>query len=717
MAREYRGAIAQGVTRGPNAVRGLDIPGPNAWDAGTVSAKYEFGRSGRVSLAKVPIGRSACTLGRARPQLHVRMALKKKIGSWVGVGLAVGLIGCKPQPLNPDDDGSHVQVEAETEDGSEGGEASVSPFGMSPMVRLFTGGLDKPGPYEEPKESESFSADAPHYLVLELDEPIGELHSVSLLSMSATVPLRGITEQLRKAALDEQVQGIIVRANGPSVDMATAQELRDALVAFKSNGARRVLCHTEGVVNAAYYVLAACDRIALAPLGNVIVSGPVATPVHVKGLLDRLGITADFLHVGAFKGAAEPITRDAPSPEMIETLEAIVEQSYQSMLEGIEQGRGLDRDAAIAVVDTALFVGEQAVEARLVDEVATWEAFRDTAVADEGWKVLGSDANPLKDFGALQRFLGLVPPERPSGPHVALVYAVGNIVDGEGSGIVGAREEIASRTLVAALRAVAADEEVAAVVLRVDSGGGSALASEQIWMAASQLAEKKPLVVSMGSVAASGGYYISAAADKIYARQNTLTGSIGVVGGKIAFGGALEDVGVETYAVKRGERAMMWSTMDPWTASERDAVRQMMEATYERFLQRVSSGRSLTRGDVHAIAQGRVWTGVHAEERGLVDALGGLEAALAEAHRMADLEPGGEIEVYPPDPTLRDLLSSFGEVRSPVERSGDALLGLALSAAHLAGADEAAALERILGTLADLRDTRVWALSWVRPPI
>jgi protease IV len=636
-----------------------------------------------------------------------------KLWSCVAIVMLAGAFACKPQPLLPRDDASEEPSAAAEDEDTPDDDGGAAPFGMPPMAKLFTRGLEKPGPYDEPKQSPDWSADAPHFVVVELEGSLGELESFSMFGMGKVGAMRKVTARLREAAGKDEVRGLLLRATGLSIDMATAQELRDALVAFKGAGDRRVVCHTEHAANAAYHVLTACDRIGLAPLGEVSISGPAATPVHVKGLLDRLNISADFIHVGAFKGAAEPITREAPSPEMIETLEAIVERSYRTLVEGIEQGRGLDREAAEAAIDRALFVGEQALEASLVDQVAVWETFRDTVTEGTAWKRLESKQNPLADFASLQRFVGLVPPKRPKGPHVAVVTAVGNIIDGKGSGIMGAREEIASRTLVAALRALEADVDVRAVVLRIDSGGGSARASEQIWMAASELAQKKPLVVSMGSVAASGGYYIAAPAKKIYARENTLTGSIGVVGGKLVFGDALASIGVKTYAVKRGERALMWSTAAPWTRSERDAVSQMMEVTYERFLDRVARGRSMKRDDVHEIAQGRVWTGADAKARGLVDELGGLDAALADAHRMAGLEPGGALQTYPPEPTLRDILSSFGGgVASGTTLAWGELAG---SAAQTLGA-ELEGVEGILRTLRDLRNTRIWAVSWVRPP-
>jgi protease IV len=637
-----------------------------------------------------------------------------KLWSWFAAVAIAGGLACEPRPLLPNGEGD--EGSAEPDEGEPGeDDSSASGFGMPPMAKLFTRGLEKPGPYEEPKQSADWSLDAPHYVVVELEGSLGELESFSLFGMSKVGALRKVTDRLRDASQQEEIRGLLLRSTGLSLDMATAQELRDALLAFKGDGARSVVCHTERASNAAYHVLTACDRVGLAPLGEISIPGPAATPVHVKGLLDRLGVTADFVHVGAFKGAAEPITREAPSPEMLETLDAVVEQSYQTLLQGIEEGRGIEREAAVAAIDRALFVGTQAMQASLVDQVAVWESFRDEVTEGMAWKRLESKKNPLEDFASLQRFVGMLPPKRPKGPHVALVTAVGNIIDGKGSGILGAREEIASRTLSAALRALARDEDVRAVVLRIDSGGGSALASEQIWAAASDLAEAKPLVVSMGSVAASGGYYIASPAKKIYARENTLTGSIGVVGGKIVFGDALSSIGVRTYEVKRGERALMWSSARAWTPAEREAVIEMMQVTYERFLERVSAGRAMQRDAVHEVAQGRVWTGTDARAKGLVDELGGLDAALADAHRMAGLEPGGALQVYPPEPTLRDILASFGDVGLGASAASGAWLDLAGSAARTLGA-ELEAVDGILRSLRDLRDTRIWAVSWIRPP-
>jgi len=621
--------------------------------------------------------------------------------------LASLALGCNP----PADD---KDAKPTPSDGGGSPSDGASPMGLPPMAALFTAGLDKPGPYEEPRQSPDYEDGKPHHLVLELEGTIDELQSLDLFAGSMGKPLRDITTTLHTAAADPNVEGLVVRAADLSLDMAAAEELRGQLLAFKGNGARTVRCHAEVAANAVYYLLTACDQLVLAPLGELAIPGPAATPVHVKGLMDELGLQADFLHVGAFKGAAEPITRDAPSPEMMQTLEAIVARSYDTMVAGMVEGRKIDEAAAKAAIDQAIVLGPDAVQKKLVDELATWEAFLPKATDGGPWKKHRDAENPMADFTELQRFLGLMPPERPSGPHVALVYAVGNVIDGKGSGTVGARDEIASRTLVATLRALAKDDDVKAVVLRVNSPGGSALASEQIWHAVAEVKGKKPVVVSMGGVAASGGYYISTGATKIYANANTLTGSIGVVGGKIVVGPALEQIGVKSYEVHRGERALMMSAMTPWTEAERTAMQGMMESVYEAFLAHVAEGRGMKRDAVHEIAQGRVWTGAKALEIGLVDEIGGLEAALAEARTLAGVGADAELEVYPGKPTIRDLISSFGQVqaggvRAPVRAALEEL-------AALAGPEHARAVASLLGIVEDLRNTKVWAVSWVQPP-
>jgi protease-4 len=303
---------------------------------------------------------------------------------------------------------------------------------------------------------------------------------------------------------------------------------------------------------------------------------------------------------------------------------------------------------------------------------------------------------------------------RPTDDHVALVYAVGDVVDGGGDGIVGARAQIASRTLVPTLRVLAADDHVKAVVLRIDSGGGSALASELIWHAVAEVKAKKPVIVSMSDVAASGGYYIACGATKIYAQPDTLTGSIGVVGGKLAPAGALGKLGVTTFPMGRGKRATMFASLGPWNDDERATVQETMQAVYTVFVGRVAAGRGKQPADIEPIAQGHVWTGTQAKQNGLVDELGGLDAALAEARTLGKVDAKIAIEVYPPTITLRDLIGRFGNVQAPLGlgSSADSLAAAALlDVAGVLSPEVAEVARRTLVQVASFRQERVQTIA------
>lgn len=535
------------------------------------------------------------------------------------------------------------------------------------MLEKLQESLEKPGPYEAPEKSKDFDETKPHWGVMKLSGGIVEREAFSWSGSSGT-ELRNVVARLRALAKDEKVTGLVLRISEVGISLPDVVELRAAMHDFRAAG-KQLICHTEDASNSTYLVLTACGQIGLAPLGQIAVTGPAAMPIHVKPLLDKLGVTADFLHVGAYKGAAEPLTRDAPSEEMRETLGAILDRRYQTMVDVISKERKLDAATTKAVIDTALFPSEQALAAKLVDQVTSFEAFRDKHVGSAAWtklEVEPKDEGQLQTMMKVARFIGAMPPEKPVGDHVAVIYALGDITDGGGDGVLGARQEIASHTLVAAIRAIAADDTVKAVVLRIDSGGGSAQASELIWEAVNQLKAKKPVIVSMSDVAASGGYYIASNATKIFALEDTLTGSIGVVGGKIAPGAALAKLGVNTFPMGRGKRATMMASLDPWNAEEKQVIQASMEAVYKTFVGRVAEGRKKKLEEVLPIAQGRVWTGTRAKELGLVDEIGGLDAALAEARKLAKVDATTDLEVYPPGPTLRDVLKSFGEVQTPI---------------------------------------------------
>ena len=543
-------------------------------------------------------------------------------------------------------------------------------FDLQGTLSKIKDSIQKPGPYEAPESSPKFDASQPHWGVMKLRGAIVEREAFSFTGGHGT-ELRELVDRLRDIAKDDKLVGVVVRLEPLEISLPDAVELRAVMHEVRAAG-KKLFCHSESLQNATYLIATACDKIALAPLGEVVISGPAAMPVHLKGLLDKLGVQADFVHIGKYKGAAEPLTRDAPSDEMMTVLNEILDRRYQTFVDIVAKDRGLEPGAVKGMIDTAMFTAPDAKAARLVDETQTFEAFRDGAGA--AWTRLDLDAdkaNALEAALKIARFVGAMPAERPVGDHVAVVYAVGNIIDGRGDGVLGARGEIASHTLVPALHALAIDDSVKAVVLRVDSGGGSAQASELIWAAIRDLKAKKPVIVSMSDVAASGGYYISSGATKIYALDDTLTGSIGVVGGKIAPRDALAKVGVTTFPIGKGKRATMWSSLGPWSEDERHAIETTMGSVYDVFKGRVAAGRHKTPDDVEKLAQGRVWTGAQAKENGLVDEIGGLDAALAEARSLGKVDAAAALEIYPNSPTLRDVLHSFGQVQAPLGLSSE----------------------------------------------
>ncbi|HEY4059249.1 MAG TPA: signal peptide peptidase SppA [Kofleriaceae bacterium] len=627
---------------------------------------------------------------------------------WLPILLA--LAACKDSPSKIDSLGECGQASSSSDSGKK--DSPLAGMDLQGMLTKIGDAIKKPGPYEAPEASADFSPDKPHWGTLELSGDIVERQAYSWRGGKGT-ELRLLTQRLNKLATDANLTGLVLRVGGIKMSLPDAIELRGWMTKFRAAG-KKIVCHTEDADNTSYMLLSACDTIAIAPLGQVAITGPAAMPIHIKPLLDKFGVTADFLHVGAYKGAAEPLTRDAPSEEMKETLGAILDGRYNTMVATIADARHMDAAKVKELIDTGLFPSPQALEAKLVDDVMSYEEFRAKYVTGP-WGKLELEPDASKDsFAAmmkLMRFVGTMPPEKPTGPHVALIYALGDIVDGDGDGVLGARGQIASETLVAALRAMTNDDSVKAVVLRVDSGGGSAQASELIWRAVADLKAKKPVYVSMSDVAASGGYYISSGATKIFALDDTLTGSIGVVGGKISPGNALAKLGVNTFPMGRGKHATIMASMTPWDADEKAIIQKSMQDVYDVFTGRVAKGREGKVKDVQAIAQGRVWTGKTAITLGLVDQIGGLDDVIAEALKSQNLPADADLEVYPPQPTLRDFLAGWGAVHAPFGIHASAEQDMLLQMVGTLSPDLAAEAQRLIKIALSFQQTTIQAVA------
>jgi len=486
--------------------------------------------------------------------------------------------------------------------------------------------------------------------------------------------LHRVIERLDKAAGDSRVKGVLLSIDSPELGRARADELRAAIARVRKAG-KPVAAHLVSGQPAHYLVATACDTVAMPPAATLEITGVRAEVMFYKALLDKLGVEAEILQVGEFKGAGEPMTRTTMSPQLRAQYEQFVGDLFEQLVERIAADRKLGADRVRQLIDTGVFTPQAAVEAGLIDAIAYEDELID-GLAGAGL----ADAEPVRvirdygeqkvdgDFsgiGGLVKLVELLSGQKQAAPagrerQIAVVYLTGEIREGKGKDDLFSGGAAGSESVIKAIRDAAKDDKVAAIVLRIDSPGGSALASDLIWREAERT--KKPVVASLSDTAASGGYYVAVAADRIVAAPGTLTGSIGVVGGKIAVGQALEKVGVHTDVVAKGRNAGWLSMQTPFTEPEREAFLATMKDVYRLFTTKVAAGRKLDIDRVAQLAEGRVFTGRMAKEAGLVDRLGTLDDAIDEAKKLAGIPADERIErLLLPEPRgLFDELFGMG---------------------------------------------------------
>ncbi len=450
------------------------------------------------------------------------------------------------------------------------------------------------------------------------------------LTMTASLGLDDIVHRLQEAATDDRIKGVYLDLSTISASFATLQEIRDALLAFKEESGKFVVAYSDGYSQRAYFIASAADEVYLHPEGDILFNGLVSQVIFFKGALDKLGIDMQVVKVGTFKSAVEPFILDRMSDENREQVSSFVGSIYNNFLADIAASRGIHRDTLFAIADKMLVETPQdAVDAKLVDGLK----YKDELL-DELRSRLEIDEDSDIRTVSLLKYKPSVSTST-SRDRVAVVYAVGDIVMGEGSDA-----QIGSDRISRELRRVRRDKRVKAVVLRVNSPGGSALASDVIWREVELTRQEKPIVVSMGDVAASGGYYIAAAADSIFAQPNTITGSIGVFGLIPNMQGLMNDkLGISFDQVKTGEHADFLMNVDrPLTAEEEAILQRSVNRVYDTFVKRVADGRDIPAAQVDSVGQGRVWTGEQAIEMGLVDRLASFEQSIQAAANMARLD-------------------------------------------------------------------------------
>lgn len=462
------------------------------------------------------------------------------------------------------------------------------------------------------------------------------------------------TRRLDQAAKDPGVRALVLDCDGVSAGLADLAELRAALVAFRASGKPLVVYLRDAGIGS-YYLATAADQIVMHPGGSLDLKGLAHGGQYLKGTLDKLGVVPQFVAIGQYKSAPEQFTRTGPSESSIRQEDALLDAMYAEIAQTVTAGRKLPPNEFKALVDRALFTPEEAKERGLVDAIAHPDEV--PAIAKVG------DALP---YGLMPR----KPATWKEPDEIAIVSVDGEIAGGDSGddllrgGVAGAG------TLAATLRGLRERGPVKAVVLRIDSPGGDALASDVIGREVKRLKDAgKPVIVSMGNVAASGGYWIAASGGPIYASPTTVTGSIGVFAGRFAVGGLLEKLGVTTHAQTRGARALMDDPTHTLTEPELALFREQARHTYGRFLKHVAAGRGLSESQVDAIAQGHVWSGADAKALKLVDRFGGLETALAAAYAETKLDPEKSVVgLYPSLDALGTLLEG-GPMSASVKRT------------------------------------------------
>ena len=499
----------------------------------------------------------------------------------------------------------------------------------------------------------------------------------SLFGDSTWMSLRSVIQRIQMARDDKDVRAVLLTLGEPSLNFAQAQEVRDALAELRKAG-KKTFVYSDSYDTITYTLATGCTNVCLMEGGEIMIPGVGMETMFYKGLLDKVGVKADYVQIGEYKGAEEPYTRTTASNELKGELTRLSESLYEQIVDGISQNRNLPPDAVRQMIDETMMTAKVAKDRGFVDHLVDFHELKELIT-----KEMGNGLDIVSNFGVPQREqvdfsnpLALLSamskknPEQPGKPAIALVYAEGTIIDGDGGESILGGSGVGSATIRKALRRASADDNVKAVVIRIDSPGGSAQASEVMWQAARAVALKKPVIVSIGSMAASGGYYLASAGDYIYADPSAIVGSIGVVGGKFVLSGLYDKLGLTTETFTKGRNADLFSSSKPFDDRQRRLVTNWMKNTYEQFTSRVMSTRSGKIKDIDQVARGRVFLARQARDLGMVDEIGGVQAAITHAANKAGLQNGQfDVKILPQPRTLAELLmgAAGAEASTPVQ--------------------------------------------------
>ncbi|HTP44929.1 MAG TPA: signal peptide peptidase SppA [Candidatus Acidoferrum sp.] len=507
-------------------------------------------------------------------------------------------------------------------------------------------------------------------LVLDVSGEINEQRAMDIFSAigGEFIPVQhDFVDALDTAKSDPHIDALVVKIGPLATGWGKLEEIRSHILAFRTSG-KPSICYLggDGIGNLEYYVASACDKIWLVPTAPVSIHGMMAEALFLRGTLDKLKIYPDYYHIAEYKTASNQLTEKKFTPAHREEVDSLLHGIYNQYLTEVSQARNMDRTAFEKLVEQGPLSADEALNGKLVDRLAYWDQVQDFV------REKTKDWNPVK----LGRYRSQI--KNDGGTKIAVVHATGLIVSGESGNTPGGGAIMGSESVAADLRKAREDSGIKAIVLRVDSGGGSAVASEVIRREVVLAKGVKPVVVSMSDVAASGGYWIAMSANKIVADPDTITASIGVLGGKLNISGLYGMLGLSTDSIATSENATIFSAQQNFTPAQQKLIQKSLQDVYANFTKGVAEGRHMTVEAVDKIGKGRVWTGAQGKELGLVDELGDLDHAVGVAKQLAGIPAERRVRIvrFPEEKTFlqmwlerqKDDSAQLSSIQAAVER-------------------------------------------------
>lgn len=475
-------------------------------------------------------------------------------------------------------------------------------------------------------------------LVVDLQGEIPEISPIDPFSqflMKGVVSHDNIINSIKYATKDSNIKAAVIKINFPQIGWARAEEIVAALKEFKKSK-KPLIGYYELAENMDYYIASTANKVIAAPASMLLLNGLYSELPFFKGLFDKVGIEAELEHIGDYKSASDIFTRENASEAHLEMVNWLLDSMQNNLILQIRESRKIEVNVLKALINRGLFRSEEALKNKLIDKVAYWDE-----VINKDLKSKKEEIIYLADY-----YKSIKDNLNGDGRKICLIYAIGSIESGRGQ----EGQSIGSDTLTKWIRDCYEDDSIKAIVMRVNSPGGSGIASDAIWKEVMNAkARRVPFVVSMSDVAASGGYYISMAADAIFSEKTTLTGSIGVISGKFYINGLFQKLGIHYDIVKKADNADLFSSITHFTDEQRELIKQDMKSFYDLFVNKAAGGRKLTTDHIDSIGRGRVWTGEQAKEHKLVDTIGTLDDAIEHAKKLAKIPKAEKVKliIYP----------------------------------------------------------------------